>query len=48
MEIYDLKINGIREPLGFELSDRYLASEIDSLMDVNTLTTKAFYVQDQY
>ena len=36
------------DPVMIELSDRYLASEIDSFMDVNTLTTKAFYVQDQY
>lgn len=36
------------DPVMIELSDRYMASEIDSFMDVNTLTTKAFYVQDQY
>ena len=36
------------DPVMIELSDRYLASEIDCFMDVNALTTKTFYVQDQY
>ncbi len=35
-------------PVLIELSDRYLSAEIGSFMDVNALTTRSFYVSDQY
>ena len=36
------------DPVMIELSDRYLSAEIGSFMDVNALTTRIYYVPDQY